>query len=88
MVKQKKSMSLLSLDVKKELLITFRCSPPEMFLRKSALRICSKLTRDHACRSMNRAFSIRNTTAENNVLWFQLQNCKDKKYLMCLQNLV
>ena len=31
---------------------TFRSSPPEMFLRKDVLKICSIITGEHSCRSM------------------------------------
>ena len=31
--------------------LTFRSSDPEVFLVKDALRICSKFTREHPCRS-------------------------------------
>ena len=31
--------------------ISFRSSPPELFLEKDVLKICSKFTGDHSCRS-------------------------------------
>ena len=32
-------------------LVNYKSSPPEVFLRKGVLKICSKFTREHPCRS-------------------------------------
>ena len=35
-----------------KIILIFRSSPPKMFLGKSVLEICSKITGEHACRSV------------------------------------
>ena len=47
----KKSMTLLSLEVKKEN-VNIRSSPPETILGKGVLKICSKFTGELPCRSV------------------------------------
>ena len=37
---------------KKDRQVRFRSSPPEVFLRKGVLKICSKFTGEHPCRSV------------------------------------
>ena len=38
----------------------YRCSPPEVFLGKDVLKICSKFTSEHPCRSLISIKMLRN----------------------------